>query len=135
LGPDIQHPVEDYATWVVRNGRDGAMIYLGPMLAYDEATLTDEVLSGIWTFLAEQPQPTTGEGLYMDYCAACHGDDGAGGPTARPIVNEAHEITSLVRSGHSLGNFAERREFMPQWSTDELSDAELQLITQYVESL
>jgi mono/diheme cytochrome c family protein len=135
LGPDIQHPVEDYATWVVRNGRDGAMIYPSPMLAYDEATLPQDTLEGIWRFLADQPQPTTGEGLYLDYCSACHGEDGAGGPTGRPIVNEAGEISRFVRSGHELGNFAERREFMPQWSTSELSDAEVQLITQHVESL
>jgi mono/diheme cytochrome c family protein len=111
------------------------MLYAAPMFAYDEATLSEDALTAIWDMLAGQPQPTTGEGLYLDYCAACHGEDGQGGPTTRPIVNEAGEISQFVRSGHELGNFAERREFMPQWSTDELSDAEVQLITQYVESL
>lgn len=135
LGPDIAHPVDDYSTWVVRNGREGGELYPTGMMVFDESVLSDEMLEGILAFLADQPQPTSGEGLYSDYCAACHGADGNGGPTGRAIKNEVGEVSRLVRSGHDLGNFAVRREFMPQWSADELSDAELQLISEYIQSL
>jgi mono/diheme cytochrome c family protein len=105
------------------------------MMVFDQTTLSDEMLEGILDFLSSPAQPTTGEGLFADYCAACHGADANGGLTMRPIQEETHELEELVRNGHDLGNFAVRREFMPSWSTDELSDAELQLITTYIESL
>lgn len=135
LGPDIAHPVDDYSTWVVRNGREGGELYPTGMMVFDESVLSTEMLEGILAFLADQPQPTSGEGLYSDYCAACHGADANGGPTGRAIKNEVGEVSRLVRSGHDLGNFEVRREFMPQWSADELSDAELQLISEYIQGL
>lgn len=130
LGPDIKHPVEDYSEWVIRNGRTGTT-----MVAFDSEALSDDELAEILEFLGSQEQPTTGEGLYVDYCAACHGDDGLGGPTMRPIVNEVQEAEELVRNGHGGSNFSDRREYMPQWSDAALSDAELDLIITYIESL
>lgn len=130
LGPDIKHPVEDYSEWVIRNGRTDTT-----MVAFDAEALSDDELSEILEFLASQEQPTTGEGLYVDYCAACHGDDGTGGPTTRPIVNEAQEAEELVRNGHGSNAFSNRREYMPKWSDTEISDAELDLIIAYIESL
>jgi mono/diheme cytochrome c family protein len=128
LGPDIKHPVEEYSEWVIRNGRPDTT-----MLAFDTDQLSDTELAEILEFLADQPQPTTGEELYGDYCAACHGADGAGGPTTRPVIGEAHEAEQLVRNGHA-GEFDNRREYMPKWTTDAISDAELDLIIAYIES-
>lgn len=104
------------------------------MLAFDTEDLSDMELAEIMDFLAEPPQPTTGEELYLDYCAACHGDDGAGGPTTRRVIGEAANAERLVRNGHA-GEFSNRREYMPAWSTDEISDAELDLIVTYIGTL
>lgn len=135
IGPDIAHPVRDYSTWVVRNGREPEAMYPTGMLSFGEAALSDEMLEGVLDLLASQPQPTSGEALFADYCAACHGSDANGGPTMRSIRNETAAIERLVRAGHDLGSFEARREFMPRWSTGELSDDELQSISVYIESL
>lgn len=129
LGPDIKHPVEDYSEWVVRNGRAGTT-----MVAFNTSALSDADLGEILDYLASQEQPMTGEGLFLDYCAACHGDDGKGGPTMRSITGEVDEAEELVRQGHA-GDFSERREYMPKWSAAEISDAELDLIISHIESL
>jgi mono/diheme cytochrome c family protein len=134
-GPDIQHPVVDFATWVIRNGRmhpdfPEAM----PKFAVD--ALTDAELQGILAYLAARPKPTTGQGLFVDYCANCHGANAAGGVTMRPINTEPMTaFTTLVRGGHGSGQFAMRREFMPKWTTTELTDAQLRLIFMYVDGL
>jgi mono/diheme cytochrome c family protein len=104
------------------------------MLAYDTEDLSDMELAEILEFLAGQPQPTSGEDLYLDYCAACHGVDGAGGPTMRSVIGEAGAAERLVRNGHA-GEFSNRREYMPKWSTDEISDPELDLIITYIGTL
>jgi mono/diheme cytochrome c family protein len=135
LGPDIAHPVRDYSTWVVRNGREATTLYPGGMMVFDETAIPEDLLEGIWDFLAEQPQPTTGEGLYNDYCAACHGADATGGQTTRPIQNETGEFQADVRGGHHPGEFEVRRDFMPSWTADELTDEEIQLMVEYVQSL
>lgn len=135
VGPDIAHPVRDYSTWVIRNGREAGAMYPTGMLSFGEAALSDEMLEGVLDLLASQPQPTTGEALFADYCAACHGADANGGPSMRSIRNETAAIERLVRAGHELGSFEARREFMPRWSTAELSDDELQSISVYIESL
>lgn len=129
LGPDIKHPVKDYSQWVIRNGRMGTT-----MLPFDAAALSDAELAEILDFLAEQEQPTTGEELYLDYCAACHGEDGRGGPTNRSIVGRGRDIESLVRNGHN-GQFSDRREYMPKWSEAEISASELASLVTYVGTL
>jgi mono/diheme cytochrome c family protein len=75
-------------------------------------------------------------GLFVDYCANCHGADAAGGVTMRPIASEPMTMfTTLVRNGHSAGMFSNRREYMPKWTTTEITNAELQLIFTYVSGL
>jgi mono/diheme cytochrome c family protein len=133
-GPETQHPVHDYSLWVVRNGLPGEG-YRDPMEPLEASVLSDAALESIFDWLDEPPQPTTGEGLYLDYCGNCHGADGKGGPTMRPILQELAEIEPLVRQGAHLGEFAMRREYMPAWNTMQLSDAEVDLIYAYVESL
>jgi mono/diheme cytochrome c family protein len=127
----------------VRNGRTEAddqygvfaLYYEEDMVAVAPTFLPDSILQEIFDFLDSQPQPTTGEGLYNDYCAACHGPDGLGGLTDRPILDEAAKTIENVRSGHHPGEFSNRHNHMPAQTADELSDAELGLITDYVNSL
>ena len=99
------------------------------------AKLSDAQLTLIWDYLDQPPQPTTGQALYHDYCANCHGADGKGGPTTRPIVNELAELKKQVRAGAHLGEFDMRREYMPAFTTGDLTDAEVDLIYNYVDSL
>lgn len=134
LAPEIQHPVRDFSSWVVRNGLPGAGFKL-PMAPFTTAELSDSNLTLIWDYLDKPPQPTTGQALYHDYCANCHGADGKGGPTGRAITNELAKLKQQVRSGASLGQFAKRKNFMPAFTTAKISDAELNLIYTYVGSL
>ena len=134
LAPEIQHPVRDYTTWVVRHGLPG-LAFPDPMEAVPPETISNAMLESIWDYLDEPPQPTTGEGLFHDYCANCHGADGKGGPTDRPITDELDKLKTQVREGAHPGQFDMRREYMPVFPTSRLSDAEVDLIYDYVESL
>ena len=135
MGPEIQHPVVDFSTWVVRNGRTHPD-YKMPMLKYPPEVLSDAQLQGIFTFLGARPKPTTGEGLYKDYCENCHGANAQGGVTMRPIANEpVNAFIMDTRAGHHPGEFSNRREYMPKWTAAELSDAEIRLIFMYVDGL
>jgi mono/diheme cytochrome c family protein len=134
LGPELQHPVRDYSAWVVRHGLPGSG-FPKPMEVVGPEKLSDASLELIWSYLDQPPQPTTGQALYHDYCGNCHGADGKGGPTTRNILNELAKLKEQVRKGTHLGEFAMRREYMPMFSTSRLSDAELDLIYKYVDSL
>lgn len=134
LAPEIQHPVRDYTNWVVRNGR-AQTTYAKPMDKFGTDKLSDAQLTLIWDYLDQPPQPTTGEALFLDYCANCHGKDAKGGPTMRNIINEVSKINTIVRSGKSVGQYGSRRDSMPAFSTTRLSDAQLALIRTYVDSL
>lgn len=134
-GPEIQHPVIDFSTWVVRNGRQHPTIK-DPMPKFTDAMLSEAQLQGIFAFLAGLPKPTTGKALYEDYCQNCHGADAKGGITMRPI--DAEPVATFIadtRAGHHPGEFANRREFMPKWSAAELTDAQIRLIFMYVSGL
>jgi mono/diheme cytochrome c family protein len=132
LAPELLHPVVDYATWVVRNGREGHPAYSLPMPAFGSDKLSDEGLTEIFEWLNSAPQPTTGEGLYKDYCSNCHGDDGSGTTNHDATNVSLDEMIQNVRNGHHAGEFSRRTGFMPSWSADELSDAEINLIYNYV---
>jgi mono/diheme cytochrome c family protein len=134
LAPEIQHPVRDYSTWVVRNGR-AVTPFPKPMEKIAPDKLSDADLMLIWDYLDKPPQPTTGQALYLDYCGNCHGADGEGGPTMRPILDELDKLKMQVRNGTHPGEFDMRREYMPAVSTARISDSELQLIYDYVDSL
>lgn len=134
LAPETQHPVRDYSSWVVRHGR-AQTTFPKPMEIVPPEKLSDAQLTLIWDYLDQPPQPTTGQALYHDYCANCHGADGKGGPTTRPIVNELAELKKQVRAGAHLGEFDMRREYMPVFKTDVITDAKLDLIYAYVDSL
>lgn len=133
LAPETQHPVRDYSTWVVRNGR-AQTTFPKPMEKWGPDKLSDAQLTLIWNYLDQPPQPKTGKDLYNDYCANCHGADGKGGPTMRNIVNEVQNVLKMVRSGKNVGNYAMRHDSMPAFNTMRISDAELTLIHDYVDS-
>lgn len=132
LAPGLQHPVVDYATWVVRNGRNDHPDYGLPMPAFDEDDLSDEELAEIFEWLSAVPQPTTGEGLYESYCSNCHGDDGRGTTNHDATDVSLSEMIDNVRNGHHAGEFSRRTGFMPSWSAEQLSDAEINLIYDHV---
>ena len=134
LAPEIMHPVRDYSTWVVRNGR-AQTSYAKPMDKWGTDKISDAQLTLIFDYLDQPPQPTTGKGLYDDYCANCHGADGKGGPTMRDITNEVAKVLTQVRSGKNVGQFQMRRDYMPAFPTTDISDSELMLIRDYVDSL
>jgi mono/diheme cytochrome c family protein len=134
LAPEIVHPVRDYSTWVVRNGR-AQTTFPKPMDKWGTDKLSDAQLMLIFDYLDLPPQPTTGQALYADYCASCHGANGKGGPTMRDITNEVGKVLTQVRSGKNVGKFAMRRDYMPAFPASDISDAELMLIRDYVESL
>lgn len=134
LGPELQHPVRDYSVWVVRHGR-AMTTFPAPMVAVAPDKLPDSALTLIWDYLDLPPQPTSGQALYLDYCGNCHGADGKGGPTGRNILNELGKLKSQVRQGSHLGQFDMRRDYMPALPATRLSDAELSLISTYVQSL
>jgi mono/diheme cytochrome c family protein len=134
-GPEIQHPVLDYSTWVVRNGRMHPT-FKEPMPKFTIDQVPDAQLEGIFRFLGMLQKPTSGAGLYKDYCLNCHGADARGGVTMRDI--SAEPLATFIadsRSGHHAGEFSNRREYMPKWTAAELSDAELRLIFDYVDGL
>jgi mono/diheme cytochrome c family protein len=154
LGPEIQHPVRPYAEWVVRNGREDTSVgFKHPMLSFgtadDPATddcdptfpdgcdvyVSDADLMLIFDYLDTPAQPTTGEGLYLDYCGNCHGADGLGGTTTRALTDAAvlAELVDTTRNGTHPGEEDNRPEHMPPMDQTILSDAELQLISDYIE--
>jgi mono/diheme cytochrome c family protein len=137
LGPELQHPVTGFSTWVARNGRDSDS-YPGPMIAYAATLVTDQQLEEIWTWLGNLPQPTTGETLYLDYCANCHGADARGGRVGQNITekgNELLDLTEKVREGAGGTNYGTAAQYMPHWSTSEISADELSSIAGYLTTL
>lgn len=134
LAPGIQHPIRDYFTWVVRNGR-AVTKYAKPMEKWGTDKLSDADLTLIFDYLDEPPQPTTGAALFYDYCANCHGADAKGGVVEHNLLNEVAKINDMVRSGAHPGMYEERKEFMPAFTPQRLSDADLKLIHDYVDSL
>jgi mono/diheme cytochrome c family protein len=132
LGPEIVHPVRDYANWVVRNGRPLIAPWTKAMEKFGSDKLSDAQLTLIWDYLDQPPQPTTGAALFGDYCANCHGADGKGGPTTRPLANEGKNVLKLVREGHNVGQYAMRHDSMPKLDTKRITDAELNLILAHV---
>ena len=139
LAPNIQHPVRNYYTWVIRNGRSGHPEYpAAPMAPYDATVLSDDTLNQILDFLAAEPQPTTGEGLYMDYCSNCHGADARGGVTGQSIAGVSFgEMLEAIREGENLALFDDnqRSSYMPSWTQEELTTDDVLLINDYVDTL
>lgn len=134
-GYELQHPARDYSTWVVRNGRPGEEFPDSAMAAYPPEALSDDQLESIWDYLDGFPQPSTGEGLYLDYCRNCHGVDALGGVTGVDIRDaELDELIDDVRDGKD-DSFADRSGYMPARGPSELTDAELAMIAEHIATL
>ncbi len=133
LGYELRHHDMDHLEWVVRNGRPGTEFPGSVMAAHSEEVLPAESLDKIWSYLDAFPQPETGEGLYLDYCGNCHGASGAGGVVGAEINDEDwDDIEEHAREGAGLDDVGERGGFMPAFETDRLSDAELELIADFI---
>lgn len=136
FGYQIQEPVFDYATWVVRNGRTGNTEFVGSMPAFDESDLSVGELNEILEFLKEQVRPETGELLYKRFCGNCHGEMGSGGVVRESITRDARRdpdrLLNTVRRGEGGTDYADRESFMPSWTADEISDVEIWRIAQYL---
>jgi mono/diheme cytochrome c family protein len=136
FGYQIQEPVADYATWVIRNGRTGNTEFAGSMPGFDESALSDTVLSGILEYLSAQPRPDSGELLYKRFCGNCHGEMGEGGVVGKGIARDARrdpdEFLETVRDGEGGNDYADREDYMPAWTAAEISDSEIWKIAQYL---
>jgi mono/diheme cytochrome c family protein len=133
LGYELRHPDREHSTWVVRNGRPGVEFENSVMIALPPTVVSDAQLEEIWDWLDAFEQPTTGEGLYVDYCGNCHGDDAAGGAVGKDIRDkELGDIQEKVRRGEGLGSVGARARYMPARGTSALTDAEVQAIADYI---
>lgn len=153
-GPEIWHPNPEVARYLVRSGDDNTTLngkgeIVGPkekMTATPSTELSNMELNDILAWLSAKPKPTTGAELFADHCAYCHGASGKGGDTeyvspyhSAPFSQSGNVPTSAaflqyVRKGHVVDDEgktiqpSQRREFMPPFPPEMLTDAELQLI-------
>jgi mono/diheme cytochrome c family protein len=76
------------------------------------------------------PEPATGESLFADNCARCHGDDG-GGTTDAPGIESpvTGYATYVVRHGRNEMGYPTG---MDPFGTDALSDQELAMILEWL---
>lgn len=133
LAYELRHPDREHAAWVVRHGRPGVEFENSTMLAFPPTVVSDAQLEEIWDWLDAFEQPTTGEALYLDYCANCHGDDAAGGAVGKDIRDkELGDIREKVRRGEGLGSVGARARYMPARETNALTDADVQAIADYI---
>jgi len=138
LAPEIRHVPAAYAKQVVRQGRkfngvqDGMVAF--PMTSSDPlvAAITDADLDAVISWLDGQPKPTSGQGLFLDFCGNCHGKDGNGGIEPVKVTGETISLVNTrVRSGFGT-DITMRNAYMPTEDTTALTDAELTLIEQYI---
>lgn len=133
----IQNPIINYASFVIRNGRE-TFTFEEDMPAFDTETLRDDEVNAILFFLRQAPKPTTGAGLFGRFCANCHGANADGGVVGVSAVEEAQdkpeEVLETVREGEGE-SAAQRFEYMPKFSQEDLSNAEVEQITDFLLSL
>jgi mono/diheme cytochrome c family protein len=91
-------------------------------------------LAEIFAWLDSQPMPMTGQGLYADLCANCHGVEADGVPE-KDLKLLLDKIPAAVRSGFNPTLMAEVAEYMPSWTAEQLTDAQVQLIVGYLTAL
>lgn len=134
-GPQILSPVKPYATYVVRHGCGIEMGFPTGMDAFDTAKLSDAQLTAILDWLGSAPKPTTGADLYTRFCNNCHGATATGGRVGKNIKREINNMNQIVRAGHGGTNYGARTSYMPAWSADTLTDADLNLLRTYISGL
>ena len=102
------------------------------MAPYSEDALPDSALEKVYDYLDTFPQPTDGPGLFADDCANCHGADGNGGVVGVSVYGELFELFEKVREGENTGNPGARNSYMPAEPASVLTDAEVQLIYDFL---
>lgn len=131
-GTQIRYPVREYATWIVRNGRQG-WGYGHAMPAYRVDQIDEAGLLEIFAWLSTEPRPSTGQALYRTFCGNCHGTTERPGWVDEDLAGEPlYEHFEVVREGEGGRAYWDREEYMPAWSPAELSDAEIQQIWAYI---
>jgi mono/diheme cytochrome c family protein len=97
------------------------------------AAISDVDLMAVIAWLDGQPKPTTGPGLYADFCGNCHGPTmGTGGAVPISIVGKMKtQISQKVRVGEGTDP-AMRNGFMPPEDMTALTEPELDLIKAYL---
>lgn len=133
LAYELRHPDRRLAEWVIRNGRSGVEFPDSQMPAFGPELISDAQLGELFDWLDDYDRPTSGEGLYRDYCANCHGaDPRVGGVIREDILGEDDEdILDTVRDGDGDG-IEPRSEYMTTFSPVALSDAEVQSIIDWM---
>ncbi len=136
-GPQIRSLNHGYAEFVVRNGRGREMGFADVMPAFSRDEIED--LEPILAWLDRPPTPQTGLALYARYCGNCHGPDGISGRVGEDSVKEAQEgldeVMEVVREGEGGFDYAARTEYMPAWTSAQLSDANVALIVAFLATL
>lgn len=134
-GPEIRNPVTGYARYVVRAGRPGVPWFTDAMPAYTTDSLSDTQLNEIIAWLRTAAKPSDGAALYNRFCANCHGRDARGGPVGKSVLGETGEFLEKVREGEGGNNYSRRKDYMPSWSSGEITNAEVQAMISYVRTL
>lgn len=135
FGPEVRHTPVTYATWVVRHGRPApsAMVDFPEVPTEKKTDISAADLTSILTWLGGQPKPTTGQGLYKDFCGNCHGPMNAtGGAVPVNVIGKKNaDILQRVRMGEGADP-SMRNGYMPAEDAASLTDAEVTLISQYL---
>ncbi len=122
-GPQIQSPVVGYATYKTRHGV-GRTGYPDPMPSYGTHEVSDAHLTEMLTWLRRFPKPADGRGLYDRFCNNCHGERGPG--------EDLGEWMEVIREGEAGSNYGSGG-YMPRWSRNEITDAEIRLMYEAVQ--
>ncbi len=133
LGPTLRLKDAGLTRYTVRQGRNGPN---NPttMPIYDDSMLDDPALDEIVAWLDAFPNPTDGEGLFNQFCSTCHGVDGAGGTSFKPVAGTLRAQT-IIRTGHGAQRYNVRSEYMPAWTPEQISDEEIVLIERYMRAM
>lgn len=119
-----------YFTYVLRTGRESSL-FESDMKAFGVEQISDAQVEEMIAWIDSFPNATTPQGLYLQFCGNCHGEDGRSGRAGKNLVEES--ISRVVRSGKE--DSVSHRNYMPGWSSADLSDDEVAQIADYLQSL
>ena len=125
-----------FAELVTRRGRKIPPEFEIDMPAYDEEIVSRKQMTEMLDYLWDFPQPESGKELYFYYCQNCHGVRGFGGVSREGISGESYRsLRKYTRKGKHRGSMRElwrRDEYMPAWGSGEISDDDIQKISDYL---